>query len=204
MSVAESDIKPGFQFTEDWQSNYAAIWERIFTPQREFCQSILELGSFEGRSACWFLQHALADNGTFFSIDTWKGSPEFSSSVDMEAVYGRFRSNIALAKKPQQSIRYLRKTTTEGLAELIATKNRPAFDVIYVDASHVAADTLADACMAWPLLKSGGLMMFDDYAFGLQIPPHLRPKSAIDAFLNVHYEDMMIVLIGPQVIIKKD
>jgi len=37
------------------------------------------------------------------------------------------------------------------------------FDYISIDGSHEAADVLSDAVLSWPLLKTGGLICFDDY-----------------------------------------
>lgn len=37
------------------------------------------------------------------------------------------------------------------------------FDFCYIDASHAPEDVLRDAILAWPLMKSGGVIMFDDY-----------------------------------------
>jgi hypothetical protein len=44
---------------------------------------------------------------------------------------------------------------------------------------------LADAVLAWPLLKPGGLVCFDDYGWWLDPAPERSPKLAVDAFLAV-------------------
>lgn len=58
------------------------------------------------------------------------------------------------------------------------------FDLIYIDGSHEAADVLADAVLAWPLLKPGGLLGFDDYGWRVFPEPERRPAPAVDAFLT--------------------
>lgn len=48
----------------------------------------------------------------------------------------------------------------EGLIQLSQEKLR--FDLIYVDASHVAIDVLQDAVVCWRLLEVEGILIFDD------------------------------------------
>ncbi len=38
---------------------------------------------------------------------------------------------------------------------------RLASQVIYVDGSHKARDVIADAVLAWALLRPGGILIFD-------------------------------------------
>jgi len=77
------------------------------------------------------------------------------------------------------------------------------FDFIYIDGSHQAPDVITDACMAWQLLKTGGIILFDDYAW-LDMPGILqRPKIAIDAFTTLFSDKLQVVLIGYQLGIQK-
>ena len=41
------------------------------------------------------------------------------------------------------------------------------FDLAYIDGSHMAADVYRDAALTWPLMKSGGVILFDDYEWDL-------------------------------------
>jgi predicted O-methyltransferase YrrM len=67
-------------------------------------------------------------------------------------------------------------TSYQALAELIGRKQ--TYDFIYIDGVHSSDGVLTDACMAWGLLKKGGVMLFDDYQY-----PHEPTKDGIDAFL---------------------
>ena len=62
---------------------------------------------------------------------------------------------------------------------------------------------LTDACMAWPLLKQGGLMVFDDYLWGESRDILHRPKMAVDFFVNIFAESLDIVHIGHQFVVRK-
>jgi hypothetical protein len=57
--------------------------------------------------------------------------------------------------------------------------------------------------MAWPLLKSGGVMVFDDYTWGDPRDLLHRPKLAVDAFVNIYAEELSLVHIGYQLALRK-
>ncbi len=104
--MTETESKP--EFTVDWFSQHIPNWERLrqVLPARS---KFLELGSFEGASACWMLQNLLDDDGELYCVDTWKGSPEFSALPigTTESSYERFQRNIALSQKPEQRVQAL-------------------------------------------------------------------------------------------------
>jgi predicted O-methyltransferase YrrM len=77
------------------------------------------------------------------------------------------------------------------------------YDFIYIDGSHTAKDVLTDACMAWPLLKQRGIMVFDDYMWGESRDILHRPKIAIDTFTNIFAESLDIVHVGYQLVVRK-
>ncbi len=60
-----------------------------------------------------------------------------------------------------------------------------SFHIIYIDGDHVARAVLEDAVLSWRLLKVGGLIIFDDYAWEHQREPPFRPLMAIDFFTEV-------------------
>jgi predicted O-methyltransferase YrrM len=59
------------------------------------------------------------------------------------------------------------------------------FDLVLIDGSHEAPDVLMDATLAWPLLKAGGLLGFDDYQWQGSAEQEHCPALAIDAFRSV-------------------
>jgi predicted O-methyltransferase YrrM len=89
----------------------------------------------------------------------------------------------------------------QGLAKLIGMKQN--YDFIYIDGNHTAYDTLSDACMAWGLLRSGGVMLFDDYKWNKYPEPQLNPKIGIDAFLNSFEGRYDIIVNNYQLAVKK-
>jgi hypothetical protein len=182
-------------FTEDWFSHNI--------PNFEICMSaipdkklFLEIGAFEGRSTCWLLENGLADKGSIVCIDPFSGSVEHGG-IDFQAVEARFWSNTGLAKKSaSQTVSLMRTTSYKALAEMIGFKY--AFDFIYVDGSHASDAALTDACMAWGLLKQGGVMLFDDYEY-----PHEPTKVGIDAFLDGFAGKYEVILTNYQLAVQK-
>jgi predicted O-methyltransferase YrrM len=192
-----------YQFTKDWFNWAPAVWEQL-TPmlsgkagQRNF----LEIGSFEGRSSIWIAENMMQDGDYLRCIDTWEGGEEHGEE-DMSEVEERFRANLIVAteKFPERLIFQSKGTSVARLAQL---QGKTMFDFIYIDGSHKAPDVLTDACMAWPLLKLEGLMVFDDYMWGNPRDALHRPKIAIDAFTNIFGETAEIVHVGYQLVVRK-
>lgn len=184
-----------YEFTNDWFNITAKGWDKF-----PLADTVLEIGSYEGRSTVWIIENMLTENGTLICIDTWAGG-EDHSGIDFSAVENRFENNIKKAKYGNQRIYKVKGTSVNGLATCITGQHQ--FDFIYIDGSHVAKDVLTDACMAWPMLKSGGLMVFDDYSWGDSRDILHRPKMAIDSFVNLFAEDLMILSIGSQLVARK-
>jgi hypothetical protein len=146
----------------------------------------------------------LEDGGEIVCIDTWGGGDEHTPE-DMAGAEERFHQNITLVRSnfPNRAVVSFRCTSVEGLAGLLAHKKQ--FDFIYIDGSHIAKDVLTDACMAWPLLKDKGFMVFDDYMWR---PPGFtvlqRPKIAVDTFINMYEDELIVTHIGYQLIVRKE
>jgi predicted O-methyltransferase YrrM len=194
-----------YEFTNNWFEPIPKIWEHLI-PQLPARQRVLEIGAYEGRSTVWIMEHMLDEGGTVVCIDTWGGGEEHAS-VDMGAVRDRFNNNVAYAKSlfPSKGVTAIRGFSTDVLLSNVKQwSHEPAqFDFIYIDGSHKACDVLTDACLSWPALKKGGVMVFDDYLWGNPRDVLHRPKLAIDAFVNCMAEQLTPLYIGTQFVIKK-
>jgi predicted O-methyltransferase YrrM len=105
----------------------------------------------------------------------------------------RFDHNtrLALAKVSNKvTLRKIKQNSRDALARFLATDPIEQFDLIFIDGSHEAPDVLADSVLAFPLLRVGGTLIFDDYIWSDQKPqqrdPLRMPKPAIDAFVNIY------------------
>jgi len=138
----------------------------------------LEVGSFEGRSAIWFLDNVLTDeSSTLTCIDLF--APEYD---------GIFDANI------KASGRARRVTKIKGYSDRALRTLKPnTYDFIYLDGCHKAHCTLEDAVMSWDLLKVGGVLMFDDWLWNMDLPITERPKIAIDVFAEIYAPFIKVV-----------
>jgi predicted O-methyltransferase YrrM len=193
-----------YQFTKDWFNWAPAVWEQL-TPMlsgEAGLRNFLEIGSFEGRSSVWIMENMMSDGEHLVCIDTWEGGEEHGEE-NMSEVEERFRHNMQIAKdkSPMRNFQTIKDFSYSALASLVGSPFD--FDFIYIDGSHKAPDVLTDACMAWPLLKKGGLMVFDDYMWGDPRDALHRPKIAIDAFTNIFGETVEIIHMGYQLVVRK-
>lgn len=207
--MEKSETESGYEFTTDWFSWSPPVWSQIVhqLPSRK---RFLEIGSFEGRSSVWLIENAIDEGGDLFCVDTWEGGEEHKAQGhDMSAVEDRFHRNITVALGtvyPKKiNVQSFRDTSLNVLSALlsIVPEKRDLFDFIYIDGSHQAPDVITDACMAWPLLRVGGVMVFDDYGWGEPLPATHKPKMAIDAFVDIYKERLHLIHKSYQLIIQK-
>lgn len=165
----------GHRYTQDWFSYHEAMWLAHFgalagRPGLRF----LEIGSFEGRSACWIAEHLLTGDGSILvCVDPFNGYPDQERNFD---------HNVNASANTAHKVLKLRGRSCDVLHFLPAE----GFDFIYVDGSHAALDVIQDAAGAWQLLKPRGIMVFDDYGnTTLPVVSGLTVKQAIDAFLGL-------------------
>jgi predicted O-methyltransferase YrrM len=183
------------EFTNTWFSNTRAIWDNLLP--KENPKRVLEIGSFEGASACYLIEKIGANQPfELHCVDTWDGGVEHKTGGEAETsmpdVELRFIKNIEISKSLANyniDIHRYKMTSDLALSKMLAAGRASYFDFIYVDGSHQAPDVLLDAVLAFKLLRVGGVLAFDDYHWNESLPygvdPIRSPKIAIDAFCNI-------------------
>lgn len=170
------------EFSTDW-SESIEHWPAMFAehglddgkPYR-----FLEIGCFEGRTTLWLLENILTHpKASILVVDPFTAR---------SGQYDRFRANIS-SFYTDRKVDILTGESQRVLRRLNPTVGMNWFDFIYVDGSHWAKDALADAVLAWPLLHSGGLMVFDDYYWPGQ-PALQAPGIGVDAFVACYEPDI--------------
>lgn len=199
-----------YDFTVDWFSRHIPVWDQLIAQKSP--RRIVEIGSFEGRSACYFVERCAAHGPLeLWCVDTWEGGEEHLANSRpgeaerrMKDVEARFDRNIAEARAGAAfpvTFHKMKSRSNIALAELLAADKQPTMDLVYVDGSHQAPDVLSDATLAFSLLKVGGLLIFDDYLWFRSDPlnknPFSMPKPAIDAFLNIFMCKLNIIRGAP-------
>jgi hypothetical protein len=62
---------------------------------------------------------------------------------------------------------------------------------------------LEDAVLSFHLIKSGGIIIFDDYKWGKDLEIINRPQASIDAFLTIYSNCFHVLSIHEQVVLEK-
>ena len=190
----------GKEFSTDWTTGNYPFWCGALQDLRNQPVELLEIGSWEGRSAVFLLNYLTKANIT--CVDTFAGCKEnLATPSDVEQlpfIEQRFERNLAQfgsrttkAKGPSLEI----------LGRLASTGKK--FDVIYVDGSHERDMAMGDSILSWQMLNNGGYLIWDDYGGGHEYPDADHVKSAIDVFLKWHRGEFDLIHKGYQVIIRR-
>jgi len=180
-----------YDFTSDYVTSHQKEWLSVLSPFiGKPCRAV-EVGSYEGRSALWFLKNILThDHSRLICYDIW------GWSVDLEL---RFDRNIAASgfsprveKRKADSVEMLRYLSGQ-------------IDFCYIDGCKDAHHFLSNAVLLWPRLKKGGVMIFDDYGwnFDEKDAHRLPPKIGIDSFMSSFAGQYEVIHKGWQMILKK-
>ncbi|KAJ3547569.1 hypothetical protein NM688_g5388 [Phlebia brevispora] len=148
-----------FTETQDWFSFNVNIWRSLLPHVVSPAPRVLEIGSWEGRSAVFLLEELCTEGGSITCIDHF-------DLMNTEAGRERYRKLTHNLSVTGKSFRIMDEFSVPALMTLleeeIATEG-PGFDWVYVDGSHEADDTFLDAELAWRLAKKGAVFIFDDY-----------------------------------------
>jgi len=215
--MADETPTPTYQFDskykfspDDWFSGNIPLWNEIFTQFNFVPTNVLEIGCYEGRATVWFSENVIGNNKCNYDVVDWfAGSPSESGmanaveglKINSNFIEDNFRHNIAFF--PNINFKIYKGMSNKVLPLLLG--NAETYDFIYVDASHKADDTCVDAYYAHRLLKSGGLIIFDDYGWGDPIDPSPEnaPKMGVDFFYTFYKNLYDIVYVGYQICLRK-
>lgn len=191
---------PKYKFTFDWVAPHAAAWERDLAHLKGSPGVRgLEIGCFEGQSACWWLDNILTDPTSRLTCVDPFAIPMDSTLLRYFEKY--FDHNVAASGAGQ------RVTKLVGSSQVILRTLPPAhFDFVYVDGSHRVGDVLQDAVLAWTVLRPGGTAMFDDYDLVDDVAEGLfarAPGRALDAFVHILGSSATVLRRDWQLILRK-
>ena len=157
--------------------------------------TFLQLGAYTGDASVWMLENIKPLMLT--DVDTWEGSDEeVHKKMDFSEVESIYDEKVKgrTNKYKCTTFDYLFKYSIPGFID---------YDFIYIDADHTTVGVLLDAELSWQLLKSGGIMAFDDYTWGSHLPAHLAPKLGINLFIARHQGQFETLVVNGQVWIRK-
>ncbi len=173
----------GRTFSTDWAANHFFNWAVLLKDLRNKPVQILEIGSWEGRSALFFLNYLPLSR--IICIDPFEGNVEHQINpyfADLaRKSEAQFDRNLAAFNDRVEKIKG---SSAEILPQLGVAGRR--IDLAYIDGSHMAADVYRDAVLTWPVVTSGGVVVFDDYEWSMADTDEESPKLGINAFLAAH------------------
>ena len=196
----------GYRFTSDWFSNNLERWNRYVVPYLKEKQATgpircLEVGVFEGRSALWTTEHLTHPLSQMWVVDTFKNRSVKSS----KPCWVNFLHNLRVYKRAhpdvaQDKIMVCRGPIAKSLRDpkLMAEQ----FDFVYIDLDGDSRDLMETAALIWPLVKPGGMVVFDDYTSNREYDGACM-KQGIDSFLDLYSHQLKVVHMSWQVMITK-
>ena len=156
--------------------------------------ALLEIGSYEGRSALFFAN--LFKDSQITCVDTWSGSDEHND--DFTKIENNFDLNVnELSKK--NKINKIKSTSN-----IFFDNNNNYYDFIYVDGDHSNEQVFKDLENSWACLNSNGYLLIDDYMWWYYKDLKKNPASAINIFINKNKKNIKKLLIWHQVLIQKN
>lgn len=154
----------------------------------------LQIGAFTGDATQW-----LHDNTSWgiHDVDTWRGSEETEhETMDFNKVRETYEERHA--DKFMRLTDYMM-TSDEFFSEPLVVE----YDFIYIDGDHTATQTVKDGLNAFPYLKSGGIIAFDDFTWQSGKGGYYDPSRGIQAFHHICQDMVELIVANSQAWFRK-
>lgn len=118
-----------YSFSADYVTYVEPYWLQYIGELRgrEACH-ILEIGSYEGRSTIWFLEHLLTHPTSTITCVDKRFQDVFDANICATGVGDRVIKRVG---------------KSQVILPMLPTQY---YDLVYIDGSHLAADVFADGC----------------------------------------------------------
>jgi len=163
-------------------------------------RKIVEIGIYEGASSCFWSDFYMSHpESRLISIDPFTGSDEHHAKPEnypeLAQIELTARGNIAKSDNAAK-IEIVKGCSWDVFPEL----NRrfgaePWIDLLYIDGAHDSTSVARDTTLYVPMVKEGGLVIFDDYG-------HPDVRRGVDGALNAFATMEMGLYSGWQLICK--
>lgn len=154
------------EFVHDMTQAFRDTAPRVFAEFIGQPVKMLEIGVYDGRSACYALDNILTHPASVYNgIDLIKGHEE---------AHMRARQNL----KPFGD----KVVLTVGDSKQIVPRLESCglkYEMIYIDGCHTVEGCYADMKNCWRILKTSGVMLVDDY-----LHPDYNLKAAVEKFMG--------------------
>lgn len=166
----------------EWFSGVRRSFARYLKPYAGRPITYVEIGNWCGDSALWVCENVLTHKASLgIGIDPYMPMGKHDEDR-IEQVYEYMQHQLG-AYRAAGRWRHIRDKSQNVLRDWNVEWCSRKIDVLYIDGAHEAHSALLDFCYAFPLLKKGSLVIFDDYSIGLRKGvPHV--PQAVDAVLS--------------------
>lgn len=140
----------------------------------------VEIGVWRGGSADWVCKNVLthAESQGYF-IDPYLPGHRYDQTL-ADNVFAETKERI----EQYQGCKVIREKSQVAMRDW---NGRPGIDLLYIDGSHTAMDVLMDFCFAWPHLKNGSRVIFDDFGIGMRKRLSLMQPQVPDAVAAIFF-----------------
>jgi hypothetical protein len=156
---------------------------------------VLQIGVYKGDCTTYILENKQVKQ--IVDVDTWEGSmehPDLNIAFNLvEAVYDEKFSGDNRVKK-------MKMTSDMYFADNLLIEK---FDFIYIDGAHTSTQVMMDAINAFPRLKVGGILAFDDYEWPKYSGTLNNPKIGIDCWLKLFDGYYELIIQNYQIWVRK-
>lgn len=174
-------VAKDYFFTQDVFSFRINTWTEVLASIATEKTQALEVGCYQGMSSCWMLDKILVRESDSLTCIDNRFDPAFKANITKSG----FESKV---------------TFQEGnIQELLANCPPNSFDLINLQDRKKLSDYVAkNTELAWELLRSQGLMIFNSYGWRNPNNPQQNPQAGIDQFLNSVKDSWQLVHRSPQ------
>jgi hypothetical protein len=198
-AIAAHATAEGCEFTDLWADTNIPCGAPVL---RRFAQwkdqiDYLEIGASEGRNLA-FMDWLLPGKLDVTVIDPWFDE-DLNPEEKYHSVEPRFQRNSA--KLGFRGLHIRKGFSTYELPKMLEAG--AGFDLIYVDGTHTALGVMIDLCYCAALLRTGGLMVLDDYWHQESEIGGPGVKQAVDRFHGAFRHYFELEAVYRQVILRK-
>ena len=185
-------IKKELKLSFNWFGQNAQIWIHFFKKfnLEDKKINVLEIGTFEGQSASFFLKYL--KKSKLIAVDSLNKKTSF---------YKNFIKN----KKKLRNFKFYNLSSSDFFKK----NNKNKFDIIYIDGAHAKNSVFNDAKNSFKILKKNGILIFDDLLYEYQNKKYKNRYIESDfviggilLFLS-NFKNIEILYAGHQLIVKK-
>jgi len=184
-----------YKYTQTWFLGSDVHKNLSFFLDKSKENKMLEIGCFEGLSACFFADNFL-DNpqstltcvDPFLTIDNNDHCKFLQSNEEMN-----FDHNISNCKNSDKIT--IHKITSDRFFE----NNNQTYNFIYIDGCHEVEFIKRDMENSFNVLEKNGIMWMDDYGGG----DGIQIRNTMNAFLKKYNGQYELIHMGYQLAIKK-